>query len=441
MEKEYVLRVGFGKADITPLESCQLGGLGGVEGSRMSTEILDRLYTICIAITDENDQTVIFNVNDLCQIINLDGMKEPTMQATGVPRENIFLAATHTHSAPGLEYDMPQAERYKALVADRIAIAAAQAMADRKPARMEIASVQTKNMNFSRRYINTLGGIFNNINGTIRVGPENEADPQLQLLKFVREGGKDIILSNFQTHHHGEAATKWFTGITSNFFGAYRDSLEERTGCHVAYFSGAGGNLAAYNNYEKELNVSTGYRDHGVKLADFAMQAVDFKPLKAGPVQIIKRTYTGEVNKVPELEEIATIARNISEYERDEERAKEMIKGTPIKSVIHARGIYNNSLLPDTFDVTLIGVSIGDLAVATAPCEMYDINGKEVKDRSPFAATLVFQLCNGSVGYIPSEIAYSHGGYEIEVTKFKKGTGEGFRDTFLGMFKEMKEAQ
>jgi len=43
------------------------------------------------------------------------------------------------------------------------------------------------------------------------------------------------------------------------------------------------------------------------------------------------------------------------------------------------------------------------------------------------------------VGYIPSEIAYSHGGYEIEVTKFRKGTGEGFRDTFLDMFREMKD--
>ena len=433
-------RVGFGRADITPLESCQLGGLGGVEGSRMSTELMDRLYTICVAITDENDETVIFNVNDLCQIIDLTGMKEPTMQATGVPYDRIFLAATHTHSAPGLEYEMPQAERYKAMVADRIAIAAAQAMTDRKPARMEIASVQTKNMNFSRRYINTLGGIFNNINGTIRVGPENQADPQLQLLKFVREGGKDIILTNFQTHHRG-ASAQCFTGVSYDFFGAYRDHLEEHTGCHVAYFSGAGGNLAAYNNYEKELNVSKDYRDHGVKLAEFALQAENFKPLKAGPIRVIERIYTGTVNKSPELEEIATIARNISEYERDEERAKEMIKGTPIKSMFHARGIYNNSLLPETFDVKLIGVSIGDWAIATAPCEMYDINGKEIKDNSPFAATMVFQLCNGSIGYIPSEIAYSHGGYEIEVTKFKKGTGEGFRETFLNMFKEMKEMQ
>jgi len=433
------LRVGFGRADITPLESCQLGGLGGVEGSRMSTEILDRLYTICIAITDEKDETVIFNVNDLCQIIDLTGMKEPTMQATGVPRDHIFLAATHTHSAPGLEYEMPQAERYKKYVAAQIAVAAAQAMADRKPARMEIADIDTKNMNFCRRYINDQGKPYKNNMGMTMVGPETQADPQLQLLKFVREGGKDIILTNFQTHHHGEAATKWFTGVTSNFFGAYRDSLEERTGCHVAYFSGAGGNLAAYNIYEKHLNVSAGYRDHGVMLADYAMQATQFRPLRSGPIRVISRIYTGKVNKRPELEELATKARNISEYERDEERAKEMIKGSAIQSMFHARGIYNNSLLPDTFDVTLIGVSVGDLAIATAPCEMYDTNGKQVKDRSPFAATLVFQLCNGSVGYIPSEIAYSHGGYEIEVTKFRKGTGEGFRDTFLDMFREMKD--
>lgn len=439
MGKEYILRVGFGRADITPLEPNPLGGLGG--GPRISTAVREPLYTNCIALTDENDETVLLIVDDLCQLKDLTGLKEPIMQATGVPRDHIFISCTHTHSAPATVPEEDVTVRYLKYLAVQMAIAAAQAMTDRKPAKMEAASVKTENMNFSRRYINSEGKPYSNNKGMTMVGPESQADPQLQLVKFVREGAKDIILTNFQTHHHGEAATKWFTEITPNFFGAYRDSLEEQTGCHVAYYSGAGGNLAAQNIYEKHLNVSSGYIDHGVRLAGFAMQAEgSFKPLKAGLIQVRTHTYTGKIKKEPELLELATKVRNFYEDTFDKAKAVEMLEGSAIQSLQHACAIYNNSLLDDTFDVELRAIAVGDLAIATAPCEMYDINGKYVKDHSPFGVTLVFQLTDGSIGYIPSEIAYTTGGYEVEATRFLKGTGEAFQNVFLELFRKMHQA-
>ena len=442
MKKEHILRIGFGMADITPLESVQLGGLGGPEGSRMSTEIIDPLKTICIAITDENDETVIFNVNDLCQIIDITNMREPTAQATGVPVDHIFLASTHTHSAPGIEYEMPEAKRYGAMVADRTAIAAAEAMRDRKPARLEIAYAYPENLNFCRRYVNTEGKIYNSTIKTMTMaGPESPADNQMQILRIVREGGKDIILTNFQSHHHGEVARNWFTGVSYNFFGVYRKYMEEKTGCHVAYFSGAGGNLAAGNLYEPHLVVATGYVDHGQRLGDYALKATDFKPLKTGPIQITRRTYTGNVRKSsPELVALAQKVREVSRTE-GKEKAMAMLEGTPIDNLYHVGGICANAKLPDTITATLTSVAIGDWGIATAPCELYDTLGKQIKEGSPFEATMIFQLCNGSIGYIPSKIAYSHGGYEINTTKFQEGTGEGFRDAYLDMLKQMKEEQ
>lgn len=438
--KKYTLRVGFGRTNITPLESCMLGGCGGVEGTRMHERVLDELEAICIAITDENDETVLFIVNDLVGFESLDGIIEPIMQTTGLARDHITVSATHTHNAPGLTAVMEETDRYKAYLAAQMAIAAAQAMTDRKPATMEITSAMTENLTFCRRYMNSEGKLFRNNSGMTMVGPESPPDEQLQMLKFVREGGKDILLVNFQGHYHGETTRpENYKSISRNYMGACRDYLEEKTGCYAAYFAGAGGNLAVQTIYDKPRNISTGYVDHGQRLARYALDAQkNFRPVEAGPIKIKSRVYTGKTKKQPELFEIAAKMHDYFEATNDKEGTMALAKGYPISNVFHAGAIYANSKLGDTFDTRLVAISIGDLAIACAPCEMYDANGKNIKEQSPFGATLVFQLCNGSVGYIPAEYAYANGGYEIETTKFQKGVGEGFQNTFLDLFREMK---
>ena len=339
---------------------------------------------------------------------------------------------------------MEQTDRYRAFLADRMAIAAAQAMTDRKPASMQITSTIATNMTFCRRYLNTEGGLYNStIKEMVMVGPESPPDEQLQMLKFVREDGKDILLVNFQGHYHGRSPFgDSFKSITRNFPGFCRDKLEEETGCLPAYFSGAGGNLAALTIYDKAKNVSSDYVDHGYRLAQYALDAqADFRPVAAGPIRVKSRVYTGKTKKQPELFEIAEKICELFEATNDREKAMELAKGYPISSIYHAGAIHGNSKLGDTFDTTLEAVTIGDLAIACAPCELYDANGKNVKEQSPFGATLVFQLCNGSVGYIPAEYAYAHNGYEIDTTKFQKGVAEGFQNTFLDLFREMKEEQ
>ena len=442
-ENKYMLRVGFGRSNIMPLESVMLGGCGGVEGTRMHERVLDELEAITIAVTDENEETALFVVCDLVAFESLAGIIEPIEQATGIDRSHIFVAATHTHNAPGLTAVMEQTDRYRAYLGAKVAVAAAQAMADRKPATMQITSAMTENMTFCRRYMNSEGKLFRNFQGMTMVGPESPPDEQLQMLKFVREGGKDILLVNFQGHYHGESTIpENYKSISRNYMGACRDYLEEKTGCYAAYFAGAGGNLAVQTIYDKPRNVSTGYVDHGQRLAKYALDAQkDFRPVKAGPIRIKSRVYTGRTKKQPELFEIAEKMCEYFEATNDKEGTMALAKGYPISNVFHAGAIHANSKLGDTFDTTLEAVTIGDLAIACAPCEMYDANGKAVKEQSPFGATLVFQLCNGSVGYIPAEYAYANGGYEIETTKFQKGVAEGFQNTFLDLFKEMKEEQ
>jgi hypothetical protein len=42
----------------------------------------------------------------------------------------------------------------------------------------------------------------------------------------------------------------------------------------------------------------------------------------------------------------------------------------------------------------------------------------EISARSPFATTLVSELTNGYCGYVPTERAFEHGGYETHRTVY-----------------------
>jgi hypothetical protein len=55
----------------------------------------------------------------------------------------------------------------------------------------------------------------------------------------------------------------------------------------------------------------------------------------------------------------------------------------------------------------------GDVALATAPAELFTEIGMEIKRRSPVPFTLPVGYTNGSIGYVPIPAAYPEGGYEV----------------------------
>ena len=64
---------------------------------------------------------------------------------------------------------------------------------------------------------------------------------------------------------------------------------------------------------------------------------------------------------------------------------------------------------------------------------MFDTNGREIKDGSPFKATFVVTCANDGIGYIPSQMAYDHGCYGADTGKFIPGTGEILAQEYVKM--------
>ncbi len=64
-------------------------------------------------------------------------------------------------------------------------------------------------------------------------------------------------------------------------------------------------------------------------------------------------------------------------------------------------------------------LSINDeVAIWSAPLELFCEISNEIRDRSPFPYTFYFGYSNGWLGYMPTEGEWEHGGYETSVSPY-----------------------
>jgi neutral ceramidase len=85
-------------------------------------------------------------------------------------------------------------------------------------------------------------------------------------------------------------------------------------------------------------------------------------------------------------------------------------------------------------------ISVGDdLAWVSLPGEIFVELGLAIKAGSPFRQTIIAELANGSIGYVPTRVAYPQGNYEVVSARCAEGSGEKLVDVALkqlrGQFK------
>ena len=110
------------------------------------------------------------------------------------------------------------------------------------------------------------------------------------------------------------------------------------------------------------------------------------------------------------------------------------------QSIYAPRAIVSrNSTTTTTINVAMKALSFGDLAFIAAPYEMFDNNGVQIKEGSPFKTTFILTNAGGALAYVPSIEAYTiYGGYEVDHTEFAPGEGEKMVEEYLKMLKSLK---
>ena len=432
------LLIGCGKADITPSESVPMAGLGN-SSQRKSKGVLDPVFATCAAVSVGGTTALFFSMDIQNAYGPVRGFRQAVSEAVGLPQERVMMCFTHDHSSVDIDNSAEDSIlRYNAWLTERLVSLAKEALADRAPARMYTASVQTKGLNFVRRYIMNDGSLCGDNFGTSASGykcHETEADHTLQLLKFVREGRGDVIMSNFQTHSNYTIADG---RICADVAGAFRDAMEEASGCKVIHFNGASGNINPKSRITEE-NAASDHRDWGRRLAEFAMEAV-YTPQPVDALKTDRFTFSAMANHTQD--HLLPIAKQIVDVfyaTNDRAKCKEMGMPYGITSAYHAIAIIGNSRREATIPVHMFVFSLGDVAFAFAPIEMFDTNGMYIKEHSPFGMTFICGYANYCQGYMPSAIASAHSGYEVLTSIFAPGNAENLADKYVEMLSGLKK--
>ncbi|MBE5868508.1 MAG: hypothetical protein E7293_06055 [Lachnospiraceae bacterium] len=430
------LYAGFGRVNVTPMMGI---GIVGYFKPRFAEGVLDDLEINALALACGEDKAVLLSL-DNCEInqkISADFRKHIS-EETGVPMEGIYIHTTHTHTGPFLVQDSqdPLEREYYQMVYHKMADVARFALEDLKPARMGWGVGQAPNIAFVRRFRMKDGSIKTNpgVNNPDIVDPIGEVDERVSVLRFDQEGGESLVLVNFGAHPDTVGGCK-ISGDWPNFLRKTVETSLENTKC--IFFNGAQGDVNHVNVHPKggDLNdmfmdfddVSRGYnhaRYMGRVVAGGVLQVydkvkyVDVESLKCKQRTIQVPSNMPDPKDMPEAYRIDAL----HQAGKDEEIP---YTGMMLTTVVAEAGrMIRLEHGPESFDMMLSGIAIGDVVLLGIPGEPFTGIGRGLKEAEGWDLVLPTCLTNGGQGYFPMKEAYDEGGYEARSSNFRAGVGE-----------------
>ena len=395
--------VGYSKIDITPDPSIQIGLVGNNDhNTRLSTGMLEPVMATCIAFTDTDGETVLVYGTDLHGTYagQLAKIREALVEKTGIKADHVQMNCTHNHCGPmmpSLNHANPNYANFAQSFIDKCVQIGVEALEDRAVAKMYTTFTRPEDMVFVRHFLTTDGEYeakgYDNIAamGKEFLGFAEKGDNLLQMVKFTRDGKKDVILFNWQGHPFS-STNEYYTYLSGVSPAYTRRFLLEKANTESIYIMGASGN----SGQQPARAAARKFKDnvqYGEALADAMIAAFDsFKEAETGKIYY---TYTDEF----------ALPNDMNGY----------------KYVVSAFGF-------------------GDFGYVTAPSEMFQSNAISVRDNSPWKYTIYAQLSNGTGnGYVPDAKAYTYkdGAYERSVSKTQNGDGERFAEAQLEMLNDI----
>ena len=430
-------RVGYARADITPSEPMRMSGYAQPPGGRYHKNVLDPIYLTCVAFSDGEDQTVLICTVDLVGMEDAvaEEMKQAVTDATGIPGTHQFYAATHTHSAPSCT-DLASSLQQAAVQI------ATEALADRKPAQLSFGKANTSGISFVRHYYDLNGKSVTVHHGDRHaqlVEHATAVDEEMRILRIRREGGKDLILANWQCHPRLTGGTTKLD-LSADIIGAMRLEMEADLDCCFAYYQGGAGNIDPISWIEgEEAHPVQDYKLWGHSMAAAAKAALQsMTEVTAGKIRVLAREYTCQSNKV-DLDKEA-IAQKVVDFYREGRttaEAKKYAEALGLASYYHASNILMRRSTPDTYSFTVSAVVMGQLGWVLAPGEYYDSTMKYIRDNSPCPYNFTVGWNSGNYSYYPSLKGWEYGSYETDTARAAPGTAEGIADCLLEMLRSL----
>jgi hypothetical protein len=426
---------------ITPLEGTPLAGYYAPRGAR---DVLDHLHSKALVL-EQGDTKVALVVCDLISLPphTVGEARRLIEKQTGIPGNHVMLSATHTHTGPALLRESALDDlvgatndlgrRYTEMLPELIARSVGEANQKLTTVRVAAAVGKEDGLSFNRRFVmrdRTVSWNPRKLDPDV-VKPAGPIDPDVGVVGFDKPGAKTLATYvNFAMHPD----TVGGADVSADYPGVLSRLLAEVRGAEAVtlFANGCCGNL-------NHRNLAWGDPQQGPQEARRIGTVLAGAVCKTYPLlQPVK----GEGLRV-KLEVVKLPLAPITE--EDVARAKEVVKRlrgpkTTFLEKVKAMQVLDVAAREGKpWEVEVQVIALGDeVAWVSLPGEVFVELGLAIKKASPFRYTLLAELANGSVGYIPDRPAYEQGNYEVVSARCAAGSGELLVEAALRLLKDLK---
>lgn len=435
---EGVLKAGAGSAIITPLLGSSLAGYFH---DRRSVDIHDELTAKAVVMESSGTRLALVVCDLICAPREyLDQVKALIHECCGIPPENVMISCTHTHTGPattGLLGTL-QVEEYWDFAVPRIADSVQLALRRLSDAELGFGSGSEPHCVFNRRYLMKDGTVQMNpgrLNPDI-VEPVGPTDPELCVLCLRQVGTKQIIavFANYALHYVGGGDN---LSVSADYFGEFGRIIQRMLGQDFVAImaNGCSGDVNNINVYEKSLPQKP--YEQMMKVATMiaaeAVKTISPMSFTHECTLAVANDFIKAKVRHPSAEQLARDRKMLAEGDFENERER-----------VYAQERLLVAEEPKEISVQVQAMRIGDLALVAWPGEIFCQLGLDLKARSPAATTLVVELANDYIGYVPTEAAFQQGGYETWLARSAKvapRTGEAMVESAVNLLKGLFEGR
>ena len=411
-----MLKAGFSRVDVTP----PLGTyVAGDFSERYSKTVLDPLYLNALALEVDGEKVLIIACDFLYIKMNYsDEIRAIISKRVGLPVENIMICSLHQHSSirigePVTNNNVLTDYAYLDVLNRKFGDVAVMALDDLSEAQLGSAIRETdEKIAFIRRYVMKSGAIETNPIGRYQEveRPYYDADNNVRLLRFKREGKNDIALVNFSTHadviHKHLNSADW-PGFARKFV----EKDLEGVSCILTVGVQGDSNHADFTIPEYK----DGYehcQHMGRVIADTVIKMWD-------------NTESRFVDKITSEVEIVYNKTRTDGEENYEEAVKLLddhysgrVKGTNYTLLGNAARIKNLRNQTIYRKVPISVINLGEIGFVGYGGEPFTRYAENVRKACPDRFIIASCCTNGGEGYLPIKEAFDEGGYEAGASVF-----------------------
>lgn len=451
-------RAGAATSNITPpLGSDIVGGFLPI----VSTHIHDQLHARTLVLDDGKNRLALV-VCDLLGIHRLvsDEARKMIDEAVGIPRENVMISATHTHSAASalgsdyFKYDQ-QLDDYQRFVARRIADGVRSAVNNLRPAELAFVKVDAPEHVFNRRWSMTPGSIPPNpFGGTDLVKmnpppgspnllePAGPTDPTVSVIAVRGVDGQPIsVFAAYGLHYVGGVGPGH---ISADYFAIFCEELSRLLQADrldppfVAMLAnGTSGDINNIN-FRQPRPPQKPYEQMRFVANDLAHKVA------AGLKDAV---YKRDLTLAARYREPAIGWRKPTEDEIAWAKGV-LAANPPSRTKADLPAIYADRTLrmaeyPDSLPMPLQALRIGQVCIGTMPNEVFCEIGLQFKQGDLFRDSFMVSLSHGYYGYLPTPRQHDLGGYEtwLGTNRLEKHASEKMLRELIAMELELNEDQ